>query len=79
MYQVEVARHLCINLAIPPSDRIVEGRVLKQSLSGGLEPLGSKQENAVLDSAVHDTILERKVESAESAQHLFGWALWPTS
>ncbi len=79
MYQVEVARHLCINLAIPPSDRIVEGRVLKQSLSGGLEPLGSKQENAVLDSAVHDTILERKVESAESAQHLFDWALWPTS
>ena len=68
MYQV--VRHLCINLAIPPPDRIVLGRVLKQFLRGGLEPLGSKQENAVLDTAVHDALLERKVESAENPQHL---------
>ena len=66
MYQV--VRHLCINLAIPTSDRIVVGRVLKQFLRGGLELLGSKP---ALDTAVHDAFLERKVESAESPQHLF--------
>lgn len=66
MYQV--ARHLCINFAMPPSDRMVAGRVLKQFLRGGLKPLGSKQENAVLDIFVHGTLLERKVESAKSAE-----------
>lgn len=63
----------CINLAILTLDRIAVVRgVLKQFfLLGGVSPLGSKQEDVVLDIAVGDALPVKRVESAESTpRHL---------